>query len=333
MSVSAKNAKYNKGDFLKKTKFILLFGMPRSGTTWIGKLFDSHADSYYLHEPDSVEPNYNVPLLLSSVSTFEPEIINDLDNWLKPTAEKVIASRPFFKKSYLNFYQYGAFVTSAYIAKLSAKLDLPFLRKPFRPKSTPPVIVWKSIESLGRMSVYQNQLDAYSIQIIRHPCGQIASTIRGEELQKFEGSIPTYEDWDLFEKLIVQSGEQRYTLIDIKNMIPEERLALRWGLINDFALNHLDSKKSAVLIYEDLCRDPEEVVRKIFAKIGIGINAETERYIKESTTGNDDSYYATTKSPLDSAYKWRSFLSKETQQKIANILKNFESGKLYENDY
>src|SRR6185312_4530492 len=33
---------------------ILIFGLPRSGTTWIGKLFDSHPDTLYRHEPDSV---------------------------------------------------------------------------------------------------------------------------------------------------------------------------------------------------------------------------------------------------------------------------------------
>ena len=31
----------------------LLFGMPRSGTTWIAKIFDSHPDTLYRHEPDS----------------------------------------------------------------------------------------------------------------------------------------------------------------------------------------------------------------------------------------------------------------------------------------
>lgn len=29
---------------------ILLFGLPRSGTTWLGKLFDSHPDTLYRHE-------------------------------------------------------------------------------------------------------------------------------------------------------------------------------------------------------------------------------------------------------------------------------------------
>ena len=31
---------------------ILLVGLPRSGTTWVGKIFDSHPSTLYLHEPD-----------------------------------------------------------------------------------------------------------------------------------------------------------------------------------------------------------------------------------------------------------------------------------------
>src|SRR5229473_3034366 len=31
---------------------ILIFGLPRSGTTWLAKLFDSHPLTLYRHEPD-----------------------------------------------------------------------------------------------------------------------------------------------------------------------------------------------------------------------------------------------------------------------------------------
>ena len=41
----------------------LVFGLPRSGTTWLGKIFDSHPMTLYRHEPDSVERISGVPLL------------------------------------------------------------------------------------------------------------------------------------------------------------------------------------------------------------------------------------------------------------------------------
>ena len=42
-----------KPDTPSKRDLILLFGMPRSSTTWIGKVFDSHPEEVYRHEPDS----------------------------------------------------------------------------------------------------------------------------------------------------------------------------------------------------------------------------------------------------------------------------------------
>jgi hypothetical protein len=35
-----------------RESLILILGLPRSGTSWLGKVFDSHPDVAYLHEPD-----------------------------------------------------------------------------------------------------------------------------------------------------------------------------------------------------------------------------------------------------------------------------------------
>ena len=42
---------------------ILLFGMPRSGTTWLGKIFDSHPAVLYRHEPDTWQRLSDVPIV------------------------------------------------------------------------------------------------------------------------------------------------------------------------------------------------------------------------------------------------------------------------------
>ncbi|MDX2367867.1 MAG: sulfotransferase [Colwellia sp.] len=318
---------------MKKPNLLLLFGMPRSGTTWIGKLFDSHKDTYYLHEPDSVEPDFSIPLLASVNSADENKLKKKVEEWLQPTKEKVIASRPFFSKSYMNPLQWSLFLFTAYACKVTSKFKFPFLNKPIRLQSKAPLTVWKSIESLGRIPALKTSIDAFSIQILRHPCGQIASTLRGEKMHQFDGSVSTCEDWDLFDKLLEQSAESRFSLDDIKMMSPEERLALRWGIINDFALKGLNSDNSCVLLYEDLCRDPKEKLSQLFQLVGLTFSKETQAFLAESTCGEDKAYYATKKTPLVAAYKWRDELTTEQQSRIALIINQFESGQYYLDDF
>lgn len=311
---------------------VLLFGLPRSGTTWIGKLFDSHKDTYYLHEPDSAEPDFTMPLL-TSADYSKKHIDSNIHRWLQPTNEKVIASRPFFRKSYMNSLQWNLFLLSAYTCKITTRFRLPFFKKPIRLQSTAPLTVWKSIESLGRLHAIQKSTNAFSIQILRHPCGQIASTLRGEKKHQFDGSIPTCEDWDLFEKLLKQSAESRFLLEDIKAMRPEERLALRWGIVNDFALKQSNGENSFVLVYEDLCRHPKVKLEQLFDMVGLTFSKETQEFLKKSISGEDESYYATKKTPLVAAYKWRSELTKEQQIRIAAIVSQFKSGQYYSDDF
>ena len=52
---------------------VLLFGMPRSGTTWIGKIFDSYPDTVYRHETDSSGRLNAVPLLAPADIYPQPE--------------------------------------------------------------------------------------------------------------------------------------------------------------------------------------------------------------------------------------------------------------------
>jgi hypothetical protein len=314
------------------SRLVLLFGMPRSGTTWIGKLFDSHKDTYYLHEPDSVMPDYEMPLLMGE--TCQPNRLSQhVKTWLSPDSEKVIASRPFFNKSYLGFLPWRLFLFTAYACKLTARLGLPFMRRPLRIQSKPPVLVWKSIESLGRLPALHLTSNTISIHIMRHPCGQIASTLRGEEMAQFDGSLISSQDWDLFEKLLKQSGETRFSLQQIKAMTPEERLTLRWGIINDYALQIQASEKAVVLIYEDLCRDPKGQLTELFNKVGLELAEQTSQYLDQSTQGEDKAYYATRKNPLVAAYKWREQLTPAQQQRIALMMSHFKSAAYYADDF
>src|SRR5215472_7584402 len=45
------------------SRAVLLLGAPRSGTTWLGKIFDSHPNVLYRNEPDTELPSETLSLL------------------------------------------------------------------------------------------------------------------------------------------------------------------------------------------------------------------------------------------------------------------------------
>jgi len=134
---------------------VLLFGLPRSGTTWIGKLFDSHPHTLYLHEPDSWGRLNWLPMFADgAVEETDRRRIEAFVAALPDAREtKVRASTPVFPKAYLGGIGNRVFLASAWTAKLLARLTgecpLPWTGRAGHGAQVQPV--WKSIESLGRL--------------------------------------------------------------------------------------------------------------------------------------------------------------------------------------
>ena len=63
-----------------------LIGLPRSGTTWIAKIFDSHPDVLYYHEPDYIDRIPCVPYVteLDESGLWGPY----LENWQSKIANR-----------------------------------------------------------------------------------------------------------------------------------------------------------------------------------------------------------------------------------------------------
>jgi hypothetical protein len=306
---------------------VLLFGMPRSGTTWIGKLFDSHPNVVYYHEPDSVSP-LPVPLLCNGTNPEHLSILRDrLPGYWNMPHEKVIASRPFFRKRYFKQFQWLLYLTSTYLAKISSRVTILPNIHPRRSLSDPSssTMVWKSIESLGRMQAVREALEGQvsAIHLMRHPCGQIASTLKGEEMQKFGSHVPIYEDWPLFQALLDQSGESRFSLADIKCMLPIERLALRWAIVNHYALQAMKQSQGLVVRYEDICDKPLDISRKLFSYCELDYSSQTKNYIESTTAHQQDGYYTIKKDSKKQAENWRKQLSANETKKIFSVIKNY----------
>ena len=124
------------------TGIILIAGLPRSGTTWIGKIFDSHRKTLYRHEPDSVLRDAAIPLVAPSeeIPRLEVATRHYVEKLITIRTPKVSGKTPVFNKEYYTPLQY--YLRSFQVTPIRPMSDWVGLR-PSRTSSTLPA---------GRMS-------------------------------------------------------------------------------------------------------------------------------------------------------------------------------------
>jgi len=322
---------------------ILLFGMPRSGTTWVGKILDSHPDTLYMHEPDSCKRMYDIPLFVEE--EYSGEGCDELDKFVTELPSmrnaQVVSKLPVFKKSYQSVGRYYTYKMTLYVSSLCSRLALSRSLDPARRVSSVDGqclnIVWKSIESLGRLPYFEKSIEKVTcIHIIRNPAGYISSVLDGEKKNRFQETSPSSDDYDLFEMLLTTNrGEALgYTLKDIKALSPVERLAIRWRLYNEIAYEQCrELANYRLLKYEDMCSNPVEMSKEYFEFCGLKWNDQSESFVHQSTTTNNDAYYSVFKDPLVSANGWQSKLDRSDIRKIADILSGSAVFAFYADDF
>jgi hypothetical protein len=315
---------------------ILVFGLPRSGTSWLGKIFDSHPQTLYRHEPDKHIRVDSVPVV------FPADRLDERRASLEAFLDMVLANRtagvagklPFFPKSYRSAARHWVWTALACTAKalprnLSLRGQVPDLIGPGRPK---PRLVWKSITSTGRLGALARLLpEAKVVLILRHPCGQIASILRGHAAGQFHGPPPS-EQYRVLQMLVDTAQGRSYglTLDALRAVHPVERMAWRWVLFLDMAVAGTAGVGNCRLLrYEDLCAAPVDGTRELFEFTGLGWHPQTERFLRESTEGENAQYFGLRKDPLRSANKWQSELAHADVQRILGVIARSPVGRLY----
>lgn len=306
-------------------RMVLLFGMPRSGTTWLGKIFDSHPGTLYRHEPDSVTPVTSVSILPESVNEQALRQLREYSESIsRNRALKVVGKTPIFPKRYLSraaFQRYRAGIAIARFAG-RAGVDMPVPWSPVNGNDDT-VVVWKSIESLGRLAAILGALpEARALQIVRHPCGYIASVERGEKRGRFGDLSPSSEDFGLMEQLLNTRIGQSWglSMADIRAMCPEERLAWRWSVFNDKAIEDTrDLPQALSFSYERLCAAPVDVVRSLLEHTGFEWDEQVERFLQRSTSSAETQYYSVFKDPAVAAWQWQDSLDRSKADRIVDV--------------
>ena len=313
---------------------ILLFGMPRSGTTWVGKILDSHPRTVYRHEPDSWRRLDEVPLVpVGATHQYHGTIRGFWAGVGDIRAPKVCGKLPVFPKNYLTAMQLACYRAGIRLSQLAGKagLDLPVICAAAGGDGRR--IVWKSIESTARFGLVLDALpQARGLLLIRHPCGYVASVLRGEARQKFEDNRGASEDYGIFEMLLETpfAAEKELTLARLRSLTGEERLAWRWALTNVKAMREVDGNpRCKVMIYDDACDDPLTAARSMYEHLQLDWSTQTEQFVRASTGEDQNAYYGVYRDPAKAARKWQTELPADTIERIMAVCRQSPLGEVF----
>lgn len=174
--------------------------------------------------------------------------------------------------------------------------------------------------------------EARAIHLIRHPCGYVASVLRGEATRRFSDATPAAERlWVLKLLLATVPGKNHGVSLDeLGRLTPEERLAWHWVLTQEKTLAEITGCERALTMrYEDVCADPFGATRRMFAFAGLDFHPQTERFVQASTGATHKAYYSVFKNPRAAAERWRSELSPSVIDRILGVVQSSSLRELY----
>lgn len=197
-------------------KIVLVCGMPRSGTSWLGQIFDSSADVAFRMEPLFA---YKFKNIIDENSPKE-DIINFFDN-VYLTDDEFILQKETRKRGSYSF---------------------------FNKKINPNVLVIKTTRHHNLIERYIELVDCIEIvSIVRHPCAVINSWINTDREFKSKGCIVErdwkdggcrkdgvgefwgFDDWLSVTKQHVELGNkyQNFTIVEYAKLIKEPEVIVK----------------------------------------------------------------------------------------------------------
>jgi len=313
------------------TRLSAVFGYPRSGTTWLGSLIDTHPRVAYRFEPfHRVAPrNPTLQSIREKLSGNEASAadIDALRRVLLP-ADPMLERPPFFAK------------------RLDARCSIgrswlrPLWQKArplhglygwlYSPRAAATHVVFKEVDCEREMiGAFGGSTHAIrGVYLLRHPCGVLRSIGEGQS----QGLMPTARErvvGGLIAELDPPLSDAFGPRIDAMNRI--ERQALLWRLGADIALRLADQTGGRLLpvFYENLCDDTLGTMRRVFAHLGLEMTDATGAYIDASTSGQSHrksmwtrGYFSTFRDTRAVMDRWKSEMPAEQQARVLAIVRD-----------
>ena len=304
---------------------LILLSAPRSGSTWLGKIFDSHPEVLYRHEPDSLDRGGDLPnpVEAAEIAAWRSAARAYLLRLGASPQLKVAGQLPLFRKGFRSPAAQRRHVATILLLRLllrvpgAANLAQSWPVSDLRTRP-PHLLVIKSVSGCGRAGVFAEALpEARVVFLMREPFGQIASLLHGTRIGKLGVSDTVHRLW-------AWSGAAGYGLTEagFTRLSLVEQLAWHWVLANEKAVSDLAGRANVLRVhYGDMRADPLGGGRALFAFAGLDWRDQTERFIRRSTRfGGPESYYQVWRNTAKPETKWSVVLTLDDRARIGAIV-------------
>lgn len=299
---------------------ILILGAPRSGTTWLAKIIDSHPDVLYRHEPDETLP---------APRPLTPDALRPLlARWAAETGARTVTKRPYFRKSWQPAWALGlrSLIATGISAaargplKALAGLHIPDFGTVPAPRLAIKSIAWAEGAALLARTLPASR----TIFILRHPCGQVASVMRGNRNRRFdlkaEGTDMPFDE----AAAIRHAAAMGVTEPEFQSLTDAAKYAWSWRAFNEPAYAELAAQPNVhVVLYEALCADSDTLARRILRFAALDWNRQTEDFIARSSSHEGVAgYYTIYRNAVAAAEAWRTAMPSEHQAAVRSVLRS-----------
>lgn len=299
---------------------ILILGAQRSGTTWLAKIVDSHPDVIYRHEPDEAVP---APAGLSAEDL--PAL---LVRWIETRTVREVGVRPLFPKSWQPVWARALQVSCVTAARAAGRLPAP--ARSLSAVSIPECsscpasrLAVKSIRWAEGAAVLARTLPASrTIFILRHPCGQVASVMRGNRQRRFDlrtaGTDMPYDETGAARFAATQGMDE-----PAFQALPDAaKYAWDWRAFNESTYDALGSSGNVhIVLYEALCAGPKGRAERIMQFASLDWNLQTAAFVASSTTHQGEAgYYAIYRNAIAAAENWRKTMPLDDQAIVRSVV-------------
>ena len=255
-----------------------------------------------------------------------------LDRTLGLRFTRVAGALPRFPKAYraplVDWIHRRAAFGAKTLERLLGEVTLPDL---YRKVPNDPVrVVWKSIESVGRIGLIARLAPEFRIiHILRHPCGWMESVTRGHRENRFSSDR---NDWWIFKSLEASPPGRRrgLTMASFQAMSELERETWLWVLWNESGTEGCEGLANVMTVrYEDVCAAPIEQSHRMFDFARLEWHAQTEHFVRRSVSEQRKGYYSLFRDPNAAANKWREMISARELGLVESILRQSELGRMF----